>query len=353
MTKDGILEHKYEQIEQEPFVLVRSDGRIDSCNKAFAELVGYSQDELKGMGWDQILNRSEWRQEDKQALEKLPGTGQLGLFVKEYVKDGSQIAVELQVNAIKDRRGEVQYYYAFAKEIKDQKRESDVIRKLERGHFSLMGHWPGFAYRCVNDKNWTMKWIHGDFKSVTGYDIEEVIDNKVISWGKILHPDDLERSWDVAQVGINESRPFQQEYRIITKDGTQKWILEQCIGVTNSKGQEFFEGFITDISERKQAEEQIKTILIDSNKSLQLLYQLNNKMIYDLQELANNKEQEPERIRQCIKTMLCIQSRTCRLMNSVNIDFDGFNRLAQEIEFIYDGNDYFYPKIMSIFSDHQ
>lgn len=352
MLKDEVLvEHKDEQDEQEPFALIRADGKIELCSQAFADLVGYTPDELKNMPWDNIVNRSEG-QED---LGKLSGTDESPcLFVKECIcKDGSRIAVELQINVIRDPRGQVQYFCVFARDIKEKKGEKDVMQKIERGHFSLMGQWPGFVYRCANDRNWTMKWIYGDFKAVTGYDSEEVIDNKVISWAKIIHPDDYERTLDVAQVGMNESRPFQQEYRIVTKDGKIKWILEMNIGVSNSKGEEFFEGFITDITERKQAEEQIKTILTDSFKSLQKISQLNKQVIYVLQEFVNNKEQDHEKIRQYIETMLCIQSKTCRLINNVNIDFSGFDLLAQEIEFIFDGKEYFYPKITSIFSDSQ
>jgi len=354
MAKGSELEkNKHARTEAEPFILVKANGRIISCNEAFVELLGYSQDELKELRWDIDLTPPEWVNGQREAMKNIAATDHPNMYVKEYIrKDGKRIAVEQLINAIKDRRGEVQYYYVFVREIKEQNAKMDVQRKIERGYFSLMGHWPVFAYRCVNDKDWSMKWIHGDFKEITGYDIEEVIDNKVISWGKIIHPDDIERTWDVARVGINEGRPFQQEYRIITKDGIIKWVLEMNIGVVNSKGEEFFEGFITDITVRKQAEEELKSILFNCHKTLKEQYRLSNKVIYDLQALAE-KEPDSELIRQCIKTMLCIQSRTCRLIDSVYIDFDGLNKLAQEIEFIFDGKSYFYPKITSIFSDRR
>jgi len=354
MAKDSKLGmNKQARTDVEPFVLVKPDGRIMSCNEAFVELLGYNQDELKELRWDVDLTPPEWVNDQKKVMNNSAITDHPKMFVKEYIrKDGTRVAVEQLINAIKDRRGEVQYFYIFVREIKDKNSKTDTQRKIERGYFSLMGHWPVFAYRCVNDKEWTMKWIHGDFKEITGYDIEDVIDNKVISWGKITHPDDLERTWGVAEVGMNHSRPFQQEYRIITKDGKIKWVLEMNMGVVNSKGEEFFEGFITDITMRKQAEEELKSILINCHKTLKEQYHLSNKVICDLQALA---EQEPdsEKIRQCIKTMLCIQSRTCRLIDSVYIDFDGLDKLAQEIEFIFDGKSYFYPKIATIFSNRR
>ena len=200
MAKDsGTEKNKHTRTEAEPFILVKPDGRIISCNEAFAELLGYDQDELKELRWDIDLTPPEWVNDEKQVMNNIAVTDHPNMFVKEYIrKDGTRIAVEQLINAIKDRRGEVQYYYVFVREIKGKNEKMDIQRKIERGYFSLMGHWPVFAYRCVNDKDWSMKWIHGDFKEITGYDIEEVIDNKVISWGKMIHPDDIERTWGVA-----------------------------------------------------------------------------------------------------------------------------------------------------------
>jgi signal transduction histidine kinase len=52
------------------------------------------------------------------------------------------------------------------------------------------------------------------------------------------------------------------EYRIRTKSGQEKWLWEKGSGVFNSKGEVLgLEGFITDITERKQAEVEIYNAL--------------------------------------------------------------------------------------------
>lgn len=64
MLKDEVLvEHKDEQDEQEPFALIRADGKIELCSQAFADLIGYTPDELKNMPWDNIVNRSEGQED--------------------------------------------------------------------------------------------------------------------------------------------------------------------------------------------------------------------------------------------------------------------------------------------------
>lgn len=343
---DGFLSDGLEIEKQQPFLIVSPGGRINGCNKAFCELTGYTEDELKKLRWDLDLTPPEWRPKEAEILELLCRDGEPRVYRKEYLhKNGSRIPVELVTHVVTDHDGKVQHYYAFVTDISGRKPPQKSWR-TQRGHFTLLGHMPGIVYRCVNDRKWTMKWIQGDCYRLTGYQAEDLIDNKTVAWGDLIHPDDLERTWDVAQVGLQESRPFQQEYRIITADGTEKWVLEQCRGIINSKGEEFFEGFITDITERKRAEEQIRLLLNDYEKMVDDVYNLTSRVVSRLYRIQDSidKAEVRESTQKCIEALLCIQSRLCHTKESVTIDFAGYARLSQEVEFIYDGKDYFYLK---------
>ena len=73
-----------------------------------------------------------------------------------------------------------------------------------------------------------------------------------------LHPLDRERvsaEWYRAAAG---GRPFQSEYRFLRPDGTVTWVLGQAVGLKNSDGKVTgYVGTVTDITERKVAEERI------------------------------------------------------------------------------------------------
>ncbi len=65
--------------------------------------------------------------------------------------------------------------------------------------------------------------------------------------------------YDEIQAALRAGRPFRIVYRIRTADGEEKWVWEQGRGVDLSQGNGgMLEGFITDITERRRAEEALR-----------------------------------------------------------------------------------------------
>jgi len=80
------------------------------------------------------------------------------------------------------------------------------------------------------------------------------------------------------QQALQEERPYQLNYRIKTAAGEEKWVWEQGCGVLSPEGELLaIEGFITDITESKQAEEallklqtQLQTLNTELEKRVEL-----------------------------------------------------------------------------------
>ncbi len=335
---------------EQPFILTYPDGRIMTCNQAFCELTGYTEEELRGMRWDTELTPQEWQKLDTGQIEQLYLTGEPLSFVKEYArKDGSRIQVELFRQLIQDAEGKVRYYNTFVTEITESKPRRQSPWEGKRAHFTLMGHLPGITYRCLNDRNWTMKWIVGGCYELTGYHPSDLIDSRTTSWNQLIHPDDRERVWDVAMVDFKEGHPFQQEYRIITASGAEKWVWEQCRGIRTNKGVEVIEGFIADVTERKLAEEQIEVSLKDQEDIIKDVSDLSSQVVTSLvsiQSLLKDKgdQQVSEELQKCIKTLCKAQSKLYQSKKITGIDFAGYTQLAQDVEFIFNGQEYLYLK---------
>ena len=80
-------------------------------------------------------------------------------------------------------------------DITEQKVAEEALQERERELSTLMDNLPGIAYRCENDRNWTMRFISQGCLKITGYQPEELIDNAEISYASLIHPDDLQQVW--------------------------------------------------------------------------------------------------------------------------------------------------------------
>jgi PAS domain S-box-containing protein len=133
-----------------------------------------------------------------------------------------------------------------------------AIRESERRLSTLIASLPGMAYRCRNDRQWTMEFVSDRVTDITGYTPEDFTSGR-IHWAHLWHPDDVEWTWEAVQSASREQRPFQFEYRIRHKDGSERWIWEQGRAVLDGASQPTVcEGFVTDVTERRQAEEALR-----------------------------------------------------------------------------------------------
>ena len=126
---------------------------------------------------------------------------------------------------------------------------------------TLMSNLPGIVYRSRNDRDWTKEWVSEGCYQLTGYCAAEIIGNKKCSYAQLIHPEDRELVWNQVQSALQENRAFQICYRITTAGGEEKWVWEQGRGVFSESGEVVaLEGFITDITGCKRAEEEIRLL---------------------------------------------------------------------------------------------
>ena len=138
------------------------------------------------------------------------------------------------------------------------KAEEELLEH-RRELFTLMSNLPGMVYRSKNVTDWTMESVSQGCFKLTGYTATELIGNKRVSYGQIIHPEDRDMVWTEVQKALETRDHFQIVYRIITENYEVKWVWEQGIGVF-SPGDEllYLEGFVVDISAHKRIQEELR-----------------------------------------------------------------------------------------------
>ncbi|AHF05340.1 hypothetical protein MARPU_01235 [Marichromatium purpuratum 984] len=170
------------------------------------------------------------------------------------------------------------------------KRRIDELERVQyRTHCpdtaALVDNFPGMAYRCRNDSNWTMDYVSAGCRSLTGHPPEALMRDRVI-YSDLIHPEDRDRVWDQVQLALVERRTFEVEYRINHIDGDIRWAWERGWGLWSSDGELLsLEGFITDISAYKRAEQALRDhqatlrALLDTPDDSMLLMDTTGKLI--------------------------------------------------------------------------
>ncbi len=121
---------------------------------------------------------------------------------------------------------------------------------------SLMSSLPGMAYRGKHDETRTMEFVSDGCFLLTGYTALSLIQNRDISYGELIHHQDREYVLKQIKSALDERKPFQLIYRIISIGGEEKWLWEQGHGVFSSDSSLMYvEGFIDDITLHKRADE--------------------------------------------------------------------------------------------------
>ena len=133
-----------------------------------------------------------------------------------------------------------------------------ALRESERMLATLLSNLPGIAYRCKNSPEWPVEYVSEGCFALTGHPASDLIQGK-IPYGHVVHPDDRQMVWDTIQSAVAQHKPFQMTYRICTASGLQKWVWEQGQGVWGDQGELLaIEGFITDTTQRRQAEQSLR-----------------------------------------------------------------------------------------------
>jgi len=236
-------------------------------------LVGFTGDEVLGDAsrWIALVHEEDRARVIQELTEAATHKRGLTSVFRMYHREGGYRWIESHVSLVLDEQGEAKEMLGVLTDITERKQAEERLVESERSLATLFSNLPGMAYRCRNTPEWTMTFVSDGVAEVTGYAREELVGDAVISYNDIIHPEDQLRVWEEVQQAIMEGRRFSLSYRILHKDGKPRWVWERGVGVPNHDDEPMWvEGFITDITLRKRAEEQ----LIESERRYRTLFEM-------------------------------------------------------------------------------
>lgn len=116
----------------------------------------------------------------------------------------------------------------------------------------LVEHSPVLIWRA--DVNKKCDYFNQVWLEFTGRTLEQEFGD---GWAEGVHPDDLDRCFQIYVSSFDQRQPFEMEYRLKRYDGEYRWIFDRGVPYYNDNGE--FLGYIgscVDVTERREAEQQ-------------------------------------------------------------------------------------------------
>jgi len=236
-----------------PMGLVDLQGRLGFGNNALASLLGYDQlEDLVGL---RVMSLLVDPSKERSARESLVETGKWIDFVGIRRLDKEQRIVQIAANIVQGEHGEPVGVMVTCTDLTEQKKTERALSESRRQLVSLMDNLPGgFAFRCRDDLFWTMEIVSRGCRAVLGYEPDSLIDNLDVDFASLIHPDDEAQVRSEILQAVSAHRPFQLNYRVISRDGLVKWVMQQGTPIYTPDGEiEALEGVVIDITDRVEA----------------------------------------------------------------------------------------------------
>lgn len=241
-------------------VTMDHEGRVVEFNAAAERTFGYSAAQVVGRELAAMLIPRRLREPHRKGLARHLQEGRVTMLDRRVETtamraDGSEFPVELAITRIEEN--ERPFFTAYLRDITERRRAEEALRESEERY--------AVAAQGANDGLWDWHLRSGEvfysqrWKAIVGCEEEEVGDH-ADEWLDRIHPDDRKAVWTELNAHLDGVTPhFENEHRVWHKEYGYRWVVSRGLAVRGEDGKAVrIAGSLTDINERKVAEEQLR-----------------------------------------------------------------------------------------------
>jgi len=230
-------------------VVLDQEGKVFEANQRFAEMLGYSLEEIYHLNvWDW-----EYQYPPEQVKEMLRTVDETGdqFETRHLRKDGTAYDVEISTNGTVFAGQKL--IFCVCRDITERKEMEKALKDSEEKFSKAFNASPDMVI-ISNIKDGTYVDVNDSFVSGTGYRREELIGHTVDEFALWVNPEDGEKMIRMIE---KQGNIRNEEFNFRMKSGeTRTWLCS--VEIINIGAETYMMGVSTDITERKQIEKALR-----------------------------------------------------------------------------------------------
>lgn len=333
-------------VYQTPLAVIEFDidGRVREWNPAAARVFGFSCEEAIGQYWTFIVPEAVWPYLDGVWAAIVEQRGGSRSTNENLTRSGRIISCEWFNTPLVDPNGTTIGVASLVMDVSEsRKTEKKLFESEERFRLAMMGANDGLW-------DWNLKtdevYYSPRWKSMLGY-AEEELESHLDAWKRLIHPDDMGPALSFIRSFLEgHAEKYELEFRLQHKGGHYLNILSRASLVCGSNGEALrLVGTHVDITDRKQAEDKIRTSLEEKEVLLREVHHRvknNLNVIISLLNLQSNYISEPAMIsifqdsQNRIRSMARIHEKLYQAKDFTRVDYKEYiNALITDLSSSY------------------
>jgi PAS domain S-box-containing protein len=254
MLRESI--EKYREIFEaitDVFYRTDNDGFLQVVSPSSERLWGYAPEEVVGRKLDDFYVNPEERDRFLSILREKGEVEEFEAVLR--AKDGSPVWVSTNARFRRDERGNIVGIQGVTRDVTKRKRAEENLRESEEKYRSLFEN-ANEAIFVVQDGK--VVFVNPASSDVLDYPGDQLVSRP---FAEFVHPDDRAMVVDnYIKRMKGEEIPPSYSFRIIHRDGTARWAELNAV-LMNWEGKPASLNFLSDISDRKRAEEELQRTL--------------------------------------------------------------------------------------------
>ena len=241
------------------------DGQLMQVNHALCSMLGYTKEELEQLSIREITHPEDIDRTFASLQPLLDGAVDYYRLEKRYLRKDGQIVWGLVASSIEyDDSGASLYNIGQIEDITERKQLEMELRRSEENlnraqAVAQVGSW------VLDIPSSRLEWSAETYR-MFGIPPQQAID--LADFSTVIHPEDRDFVFNAWGETMASDTPYDIEHRIVVGEQT-RWVRERAEIERDSKGRLLTGiGTVQDITERKKAEQALKT---ESEKNLALL----------------------------------------------------------------------------------